>query len=235
MPEREQVRTKIVTAAAQLLQRDGRAGVTTRSVSAAAGVQAPTIYRAFGDMQGLLEAVAVFGFADYLKRKTGRRPAEDPIDDLRVGWDLHVAYGVEHPEFYRLMYAEEAPGHTSEAAANAYQVLMSIVQRIAAAGRLRVPVDTAAAMVHSAGMGVTFALLGVPVDKRDDGLSERMRELVISAITGDANEPSDAGPNRRAIALAASLDALDGVLSPGERAFLDELLDRIAASSPGAE
>jgi AcrR family transcriptional regulator len=234
MPEREDVRTKIVAAAARLLERHGRAGVSTRSVSAAAGVQAPTIYRAFGDMQGLLEAVALFGFAGYLKRKTSRRPAEDPVDDLRAGWDLHVGYGVEHPEFYRLIYGQEAPGHTSEAAATAYQVLISMVRRIAAAGRLTVPVETAATMVYSASLGVTFALLGKPTDERDDGLSERMRELVISAITGEANEPNNTGANRRAIALAASLDSLDGLLSPGERAFLDELLDRIASSSPGA-
>ncbi|WP_338419811.1 TetR family transcriptional regulator [Streptomyces klenkii] len=32
--------------------------MTTRAVAAAAGVQAPAIYRLFGDKDGLLEAVA---------------------------------------------------------------------------------------------------------------------------------------------------------------------------------
>jgi AcrR family transcriptional regulator len=37
----------------------GRRAVTTRAVAAGAGVQAPTIYRLFGDKDGLLDALAV--------------------------------------------------------------------------------------------------------------------------------------------------------------------------------
>ena len=43
---------------AQLLNDGGREAVSTRAVAAAAGVQPPTIYRQYGDMQGLLSAVA---------------------------------------------------------------------------------------------------------------------------------------------------------------------------------
>ena len=65
-------RERIVEAAAQLLATGGREAVSTRAVSAAAGVQAPTIYRLFGDKQGLLDAVASRGFADYLRTKITR-------------------------------------------------------------------------------------------------------------------------------------------------------------------
>ncbi len=51
-------RDRIVDVAADLLRASGRAAVTTRAVSEAAGVQAPTIYRLFGDKEGLLDAVA---------------------------------------------------------------------------------------------------------------------------------------------------------------------------------
>src|SRR4051794_36006940 len=51
-------RDRILQAAARLLAEGGREAVSTRAVSRAAGVQAPTIYRQFGDMQGLLDAVA---------------------------------------------------------------------------------------------------------------------------------------------------------------------------------
>jgi AcrR family transcriptional regulator len=47
-----------VSAGVQLLATGGRNAVTTRAVSATAGVQPPTIYRQFGDMQGLLGVVA---------------------------------------------------------------------------------------------------------------------------------------------------------------------------------
>ncbi len=46
---RSDTRTKLVDVAARLLRDYGPAAVTTRGVAEAAGVQAPTIYRLFGD------------------------------------------------------------------------------------------------------------------------------------------------------------------------------------------
>ncbi len=61
-------RERLLDAAASLLSHGGREAVSTRAVSAA-GVQAPTIYRLFGDMNGLLDAVATHGFRTYLADK----------------------------------------------------------------------------------------------------------------------------------------------------------------------
>ena len=55
-------RERIVACAAELLTRGGREALTTRAVASAAEVQQPTIYRLFGDKEGLLEAVAEHGF-----------------------------------------------------------------------------------------------------------------------------------------------------------------------------
>ncbi|HLR84941.1 MAG TPA: helix-turn-helix domain-containing protein, partial [Nocardioidaceae bacterium] len=46
---RDQTRQRVIEAAIELLARDGRDAVTTRAVADAAGVQAPAIYRLFGD------------------------------------------------------------------------------------------------------------------------------------------------------------------------------------------
>ena len=54
-------RERILAATAKLLAEGGREAASTRAVGAAAGVQAPTIYRLFGDKQGLLDAVAARG------------------------------------------------------------------------------------------------------------------------------------------------------------------------------
>ena len=54
----DDVRDRIVDAASALLASGGPSAVTTRAVAADAGVQAPTIYRQFGDKDGLLQAVA---------------------------------------------------------------------------------------------------------------------------------------------------------------------------------
>ncbi|NED93539.1 helix-turn-helix transcriptional regulator, partial [Streptomyces sp. SID11233] len=45
----EGLRERIVAAATELLEESGREAVTTRAVAARAGVQAPAIYRLFGD------------------------------------------------------------------------------------------------------------------------------------------------------------------------------------------
>ncbi len=54
--------------------RGGPDAVSTRAVSAAAGVQLLTIYRLFGDKEGLLDAVVADGFTAYLTSKTARKP-----------------------------------------------------------------------------------------------------------------------------------------------------------------
>src|ERR1039457_6104597 len=103
----DSTRERIVAAAAAgLLTEGGREAVSTRAVSAAAGVQAPAIYRLFGDKQGLLDAVATHGFAAYLNDKTDVKASDDPVEDLRAGWDLHIGFGLANPALYSLMYGE---------------------------------------------------------------------------------------------------------------------------------
>ena len=236
MGSREATRAKIVRAAAELLSTHGRDGVTTRSVGAAAGVQAPTIYRLFGDMQGLLDAVTTAGFADYLARKVAQEPSDDPVEDLRTGWDLHVTFGLENPAFYVLMYGRPDPSR-SGAAAEAHEILLGLVRRVAAAGRLTVSIDRAAEMVHAAGVGVVMTLLAVKPEDRDITLSRQLREAVLRAITAPAEAieaPAGASAaSRHALALQATLDDVDVEMTAGERALFEELLERLASVRAG--
>ncbi|MFC3495386.1 TetR/AcrR family transcriptional regulator [Glycomyces rhizosphaerae] len=232
MSERETTKDRIVEAAAKLLEEHGIDQVTTRAVSAAAGVQPPTIYRIFTDMGGLLDAVASIGFENYLGRKHALVLTDDPVEDLRAGWDLHVQFGLENPAHYLLMYGQRTPGHQSAAAERASELLHLIVERIAEAGRLKVAVETGVAMLHAAGSGVTLNLIGTAPEERDADLSPRLRESVIASITGAAQD--DSGEfSQRAAGLKAILDEAPGLLSKGERALLGELLDRLA-NAPSA-
>src|SRR6478735_1483558 len=86
------VRERILQAAAKLIAEGGRDAATTRAVAAAAAVQAPTIYRLFGDKSGLLDAVAEQAMAAYVAKKSATRPDPDPMTDLRRGWDDYVAF-----------------------------------------------------------------------------------------------------------------------------------------------
>lgn len=226
-------RERIIQAAMDLLAHGGREAVSTRAVSAAAGVQPPTIYRQFGDMRGLLDTVASRGFMTYLRSKTLRERAADPVEDLRRGWDLHVGFGLANPAIYALMYGEPRPDAEPPAVREAAEILHGIMQRVAEAGRLRVSVDRAAAMGHAAGVGVTLTLLGLRPEDRDPLLSESTLEAVLAAVTIDpptgATHPE--APDRRvasrAIALKAVLPDVSDELTPGERTVLAEWLDRL--------
>ncbi|GAA4261850.1 TetR/AcrR family transcriptional regulator [Dactylosporangium darangshiense] len=218
-------RDRIIAAADALLREGGREAVSTRAVSAAAGVQAPAIYRIFGDKQGLLDAVAGHGFATYLAGKSALPHTADPVADLRAGWDLHVGFGVANPACYTLIYGEPRPGADSPAAVAAAEILAAQVRRIAEAGRLRVSEERAAHLIHAAGCGMTLTLISLPPERRDPDLSALAREAVIAAVTTDPAPSPDAAPVAGAVALRAALPTAT-VLTPAERALMTEWLDR---------
>src|SRR3954464_705966 len=105
---RSDTRSRIVDVAARLLQEGGPAAVTTRGVAEAAGVQAPTIYRLFGDKDGLLEAVAEHVMDTYVAAKAEVVQAAgadgvDPREDLQQGWSGQIEFGLANPTIFRLL------------------------------------------------------------------------------------------------------------------------------------
>ncbi len=152
--------------AARLLQEDGPAAVTTRGVADAAGVQPPTIYRLFGDKDGLLEAVTEQVMATYVSAKAEIVKAAsaadvDPLDELRSGWEMQIDFGVANPAVFRLL---SDPGRAlhSPAAQSGRQVLQSRVHRVAVTGRLRVSEQHAVDLIQAAGIGAIQTLLSTP-------------------------------------------------------------------------
>ncbi len=221
------VRSRILAAAGDLIASDGRDAATTRAVAAAAGVQAPTIYRLFGDKQGLLDAVAEHGLMAYVATKGMHEPHPDPVQELRDGWDMHVEFGLAHPGLFAIMSGDQPPRPLSPAMAKGRDVLRRRIRNIAVAGRLRVSETRALAMLQSVGTGTVLTLLAEPEARRDPGLSEAAREMVVAAITGESTSPADASHRGAAVTMRAALDQTS-VLTTGERCLLEELLDRIA-------
>jgi AcrR family transcriptional regulator len=219
----------LVEVAAKLLATEGPDAVTTRSVALAAGVQAPTIYRLFGDKNGLLEAVADQGFTSYMARKHPIDTDDDPVENLRTGWELHVGFGLANPELFRLMHAAlRTPGGHAIAAVGA-GVLRARVRRVAEAGRLRVTERRAVDLITSAGTGVVFTLIDQAEDKRDDTLADTAWESVCAAILTDASTAAVTGPAAAAVTLRAALPDLTA-LTAAERTLLGDWLDRITES-----
>ncbi|MEU4832463.1 TetR/AcrR family transcriptional regulator [Streptosporangium sp. NPDC023615] len=224
---RDRLRQRVVEAAAALLAREGRDAVTTRAVASAAGVQPPAIYRLFGDKDGLLDAVAEYGFTSFLMTKHVDPDPGHPVDDLRAGWDLAVEFGLANPALYTLMYSEPVK-RTSAAFEAGMEVLLGRIRRLAVGGWLRVDEELAVTLIHATARGAVLTWLTLPEDRRDPALLTVLRESMIAAVTDREPAVRDPGPAGAARALRAALPE-QTTLSDAERRLLTEWLDRLAA------
>ena len=228
------ITNSILEAAAQLLQAEGQNSLTTRRVAAAAGTQAPTIYRLFGDKEGLLTAVSQHVLANYLASKSeastveGESADSDPVSDLTAAFFLHVDFGVANPHVFALM---TSLGGESTVDAVGREVLRARVRRVAAAGKLRVSEERAVQMISAAGNGAILITLGTPVARRDLDLARAMFDAVADAILIPPEHRSgeeNSGAISAAVSLAAVLPELKSLTS-AERGLMNEWLGRSIA------
>jgi AcrR family transcriptional regulator len=245
-------RARILQAATALLAESPSGDISTRAVCDAAGVGAPALYRQFGDKEGLLSAVVDNAFDKYLATKRAATPSEDPVKDLRDGWDSHVAFAQANPSYYRLMHSTVVRT-PPPAAGEAFRLLSVVLERCAAAGRLKVSTDVAAQMIMSANVGVALLTISQPGTFKDPDLSVRVRDAVHAATLADpagngrhgngrsgngqfgargAGEIDDrAETSRVAAGLAALLRRSPaGSLSNGEATLMQEWLARLSDS-----
>ncbi|MEV4171207.1 TetR/AcrR family transcriptional regulator [Nonomuraea sp. NPDC049709] len=230
-PDRQETRANIVEVAARLLREQGAAAVTTRAVAQAAGMQAPTIYRFFEDKDALLDAVAEHVFSTYVSEKVLVGDSDDPVADLRAGWEAHIGFGLANAALFGLLTdpGRRAP---SPAAAAGLEVLRARVHRVAATGRLRVAEGRAVELIHAAGTGAVLTLLSAPPEDRDLGLADAMYEAVLQAILTDVPALPADDTNAVTVAFRAVVPKLPTLTDP-ERALLSEWLDRASGPASG--
>ncbi|MEU7318465.1 TetR/AcrR family transcriptional regulator [Streptomyces sp. NPDC007083] len=225
-------RRRIVEAAVELLESGGPEAVSTRAVATAAGMQPPAIYRLFGDKEGLLEAVAEHGYTQFLENKRAQLdPApEDPVEELRRGWDVVVEFGVSRPELFAVM--NRATSRGSDAAHHTgLEILRGRVRRLAAGGWLRVDEELAAQIIQATGQGAVTTWNSTPAERRTPALLAVLRESMVAAVTRaePALPAGESGPAPAARALRAALPDDTGLLSDAEQRLLHEWLTRLAS------
>ncbi|MEU4330067.1 TetR/AcrR family transcriptional regulator [Nonomuraea dietziae] len=223
---REQTRRRIIDVAIDLLERGGRDAITTRAVADAAGLQPPALYRLFGDKEGLLDAVAEYGFTRFLAAKHIDPDPQDPIKELRVGWDIAVEFGLANPGLYALMYGE--PPRSTTVFRIGLELLKDRIRRLAAAGLLRVEEDLAAQIIHATARGAVLTWLSLPEPQRNRALLLALREAMITTVTTQEPAVQEQGPAGAARALRAALPD-QNALSHAEQQLLTEWLDRLSA------
>jgi len=179
--ESEATRRSILDAAESLLAAQGESGLSIREVCARAAVTPPTIYHHFGDKAALVDRVVDDCFESFDRAFAGRAAPTDPVERLRWGFDRYVEYGLAHPTHYRLMFQRSHTRPTPGGLAS-YDSLRRSVTAVAAADRLRPPIEHATAAFWSAVHGVT-SLLIAGFWKPDSPAIALVRDAMLAELT----------------------------------------------------
>jgi AcrR family transcriptional regulator len=102
----------IVSGALALIERAGSAeAVTLRAVAREVGIAAPSIYAHFPDRDAVLMAVIARVFDELTEAiKKGQKSAgQDPAGRLVAGCEAYVAFGLEHPARYGVVFSTQRP------------------------------------------------------------------------------------------------------------------------------
>lgn len=174
----------ILDAAAAVLEAHGREGLTTRAVCEAAGIRSPTLYHHFGDKDGLERALLQRGLADFMRRKQRASASDDPMQQLRDGWNVALEFALKRPAFYALLlhHVREQPALV----ADAYEQMRSRVQRLVDMGRFIGPVDTAARVIWAASQGALSLVHQGASRKEIEAASDLLFDAVVAKLSSRA-------------------------------------------------
>jgi AcrR family transcriptional regulator len=131
------LRHALLTAAEAELAERGMEAFSLRSVAKRAGVSHAAPAHHFGDVQGLLTALAAEGFRQFLAAQAAREAVapSDPASQMIAAGLGYVDFAMTRPALFRLLWQSERPDFDDpdlgQAARAAYQHL---VEQVAAAG-----------------------------------------------------------------------------------------------------
>ncbi|WP_335983272.1 TetR/AcrR family transcriptional regulator [Streptomyces sp. CA2R106] len=230
-PKTGDLRARMLEAAEALLNASPGNDVSTRAVCEAVGVTQPILYRLFGDKNGLLMALVTHGFERYISRKQALEATDDPVADLRAGWNDHTDFALTNRALYRLMFSPVLP-EVPEPANRIFELLKQTLERCAAVGAVKIPTEEAAQAILSANVGVALSILSQPERFADPLLSTRVRDAVFASCLDESaaprSFPAADDPSRAALALAAQLKQQPpAALHPTETALLLHWLARL--------
>lgn len=153
------LRAALLRAAEEELIEKGATGFSLRSVAKRAGVSHAAPAHHFGDMQGLMIALAAVGFERFVNSMRDHRDAGDQTPSERMiqtGFG-YIDFALKNPALFRLMFGSRRQGVTDETfqknAGAAFDHLLSSVAEMTGGDpetdlSARIDVSATWAMVH---------------------------------------------------------------------------------------
>jgi AcrR family transcriptional regulator len=188
-------RDRLVAAALAVLERDGPAAIQARTLVAEIGASTMAVYTHFGGMPKLIDAVMREGLARFAEHTRAVPHTDDPMADLIAGGLAYAEFAMQNPQLYRALFGltELSGVHKSSAdvatpwdlaeGVDAISVLVSAVERVIEAGRIRPQEPTSAAtQILSATHG--FVLLAMTGFIDPQGVRDVMAPLTINLMVG---------------------------------------------------
>ncbi|HEY8699651.1 MAG TPA: TetR-like C-terminal domain-containing protein [Arthrobacter sp.] len=162
----DSLRQELLSATADLVDREGPARVTLRDVAAAAQTSTTAVYSLFGGKSQLLTAVVDDGFRSFRDSQLASAPG-----GLRALGLAYRTWALEHRALYRLMFGGALAAYTDcrpspDAAADAMKPLMETVAAAQSEGAFLVaPVEVVATAIWGQVHGLValeLAQVGTP-------------------------------------------------------------------------
>lgn len=198
-PTREKQRSRMLEAAAAMLEQEGPEALRTRELTAAVGASTQAVYTLFGGMPGLFEALVADGFRRFAEHVEAVPQGEDPVADFFAQGRAYCEWALEHPQHYRLMFGLTGGGLRRHAGLEmsvartfvgppegraAFEIMVRAMDRIVASRRIR-PTDSlvAAGQFLSATHGYVLLAIGGVFGREEDGL-EVIAALAVNLMVG---------------------------------------------------
>jgi AcrR family transcriptional regulator len=195
----DDVRRRLLEAAALLLDEDGPDALTARRLADAAGTSTMAVYTHFGGMPALVKEIVIEGFTRLDEHQATVPRTDDPLADLLALAMAYRANALQNPHLYTVMFgATSLKGFTlaegdMEVGLNSFATLTGYVARTIEAGQLRRddPARVAAQLWTAMHGFVMLELAGLhlpPDNPVDDVLMPLLRTLV-AGLSHDAEQP----------------------------------------------
>jgi len=99
------MRSRILKAAMELYVKGGYENVTMRGIAAKIEYSPGTIYLYFQNKNDIMLQLCYQGFERLLAHQDKLEKIADPLERLSAGGRYYLAFALENPEFYELMFA----------------------------------------------------------------------------------------------------------------------------------
>jgi AcrR family transcriptional regulator len=191
-PDHQDVRRRLLEAAALLLDEEGPDALSARRLATAAGTSTMAVYTHFGGMPALVRQIVTEGFTRLDEHQAAVPETDDPVADLVALAHAYRLNAVHNPHLYAVMFgATSLKGfqlnqEDLEAGRTTFAVLTRFVSRAIDSGRFR-PAEPrqVAAQLWSAMHGfVMLELAGLHLTTSDPvaGVLEPLLDTMIRGL-----------------------------------------------------